>query len=92
VFKEDSAEVDEVLYTDKLQAFYWRLKGFQTRRLQLTGLVKFGETGGEDLSRQRVRELSQRLVEEGGFTGEFILKVDGKPGPRKGVLIEVLSR
>ena len=92
VFDKDSSEVDEALYTDKLQAFYWRLKAYRGRRLLLTGLVMRGETGGEDLSRQRVREISRRLVEEGGFEGEFILKVDGNEGPRKGVRIEVLSR
>jgi hypothetical protein len=92
VFKPDSAEVDEARYADKLQAFYWRLNAFKKRRLLLTGLVKVGETGGEELSRQRVREISRRLVEEGGFEGEFILKVDGRPGPEKGVRVETLRR
>ena len=92
VFKPDSAEVDEAAYADKLQAFYWRLTAYKNRRIQLTGLVGNSEDGGEELSRQRVREFSQRMVEEGGFEGEFILKVDGRPGKRKGVLVEVLSR
>jgi hypothetical protein len=92
VFDLNSAQVDEARYADKLQAFYWRLKGYQQRRLLLTGLVKQGETGGEALSRQRVREISRRLVEEGGFKGEFILKVTAQAGPDKGVRIEVLRR
>jgi len=92
VFQMNSAVVDESRYADKLEAFYWRLKAYRNRRLLLTGLIMHGEKGGEELSRQRVRELSQRLVEEGDFEGEFILKVDGNPGDRKGVLIEVLNR
>jgi len=92
VFAFNSADVDEARYADKLQAFYWRLKRYQRRRLLLTGLLQRGETGGEALSRSRVREISRRLVEEGGFEGEFILKVDAQPGPRKGVRIEVLQR
>lgn len=92
VFKPGSAEVDEARYGDKLQAFYWRLKAYQQRRLLLTGLVKDGESGGENLSRERVRELSRRLVEEGGFQGEFILKVEAHAGAEKGVRIEVLGR
>jgi outer membrane protein OmpA-like peptidoglycan-associated protein len=92
VFAVNSAQVDEARYADKLQAFYWRLKRYQRRRLLLTGLLKVGETGGEALSRERAREISRRLVAEGGFEGEFILKVDPKPGDAKGVRIEVLQR
>lgn len=92
VFKPNSAEVDEAKYGDALQAFYWRLQGYKRRRLQLTGLIKVGETGGEALSRDRAREISRRMIEEGGFEGEFILRVDGKPGEKGGVRVEVLSR
>jgi flagellar hook assembly protein FlgD len=92
VFKPSSAEVDEAKYADKLQAFYWRLQGYKHRRLQLTGLVKLGEAGGESLSRERAREISRRMIEEGGFSGEFILRVDGKPGEEGGVRVEVLKR
>jgi hypothetical protein len=92
VFQFNSAELDTEHAADRLQAFYWRLKGYQSRRILLTGLLKTGETGGESLSRERVRVLSQRMVQEGGFQGEFILKVDPTPGPRKGVRVEVLRR
>ncbi len=92
VFQFNSAQLDTEHAADRLQAFYWRLKGYQSRRILLTGLLKIGETGGEGLSRERVRVLSQRMVQEGGFQGEFILKVDPTPGPRKGVRVEVLRR
>lgn len=91
VFLPDSDALDPA-QADKLQAFFWRLGGFKTRRILLTGLVGEAERGGEALSRQRVRVLSRLMVEEGGFAGEFILKVDGDPGPVKGVRIEVLRR
>jgi hypothetical protein len=92
VFKPNSAEVDQAKHGDELQAFYWRLQSYKLRRLQLTGLVKHGESGGEELSRERAREISRRMVEEGDFEGEFILKVDGNPGVQGGVRVEVLSR
>ncbi|HTB35214.1 MAG TPA: hypothetical protein VK842_10145 [bacterium] len=92
VFQFNSAELDTEHAADRLQAFYWRLKGYQSRRILLTGLLKTGESGGESLSRERVRVISQRMVQEGGFQGEFILKVDPTPGPRKGVRVEVLRR
>jgi hypothetical protein len=92
VFKPGTAEVDEAKYGDKLQAFFWRLQRYKHRRLQLTGLVKVGEAGGENLSRERAREISRRMVEEGGFDGEFILRVDGKAGPEGGVRVQALSR
>ena len=92
VFKPNSSEVDEAKYGDSLQAFYWRLQGYKHRRLQLTGLIKTGESGGEALSRDRAREISRRMIEEGGFEGEFILRVDGRPGEKGGVRVEVLSR
>ena len=92
VFKPGTAVVDEAKYGDKLQAFYWRLQSYKRRRLQLTGLIKDGENGGEALSRERAREISRRMVEEGGFDGEFILRVDGKPGAEGGVRVEILSR
>jgi hypothetical protein len=91
VFLHDSAELDPAR-ADKLQAFFWRLGGFKARRILLTGLVGPDEGGSEGLSRQRVRTLSQLMVEEGGFEGEFILKVEGRPGPQKGVRVEVLRR
>jgi hypothetical protein len=91
VFLTDSAEVDPAKARD-LQAFFWRLRAFRERRILLTGLVGSHEHGGEELSRQRVRELSRLMVEEGGFDGEFILKVNGDPGALKGVKLEVLKR
>jgi flagellar hook assembly protein FlgD len=91
VFMPGSAVVDPAK-ADKLQAFFWRLNAFKQRRILLTGLVGKEEGGGEELSRARVREISRLMVEEGGFQGEFILKVDGKPGELKGVRVEVLRR
>lgn len=91
VFVPGSADIDPNK-ADRLQAFYWRLRAYRWHRLQLTGLVGEDEPGGEALSRARVREFSRRLVEEGAFAGEFILKVDGERGPEKGVRVEVLRR
>lgn len=91
VFLESSDEIDPAK-ADRLQAFFWRLGSFRQRRIQLTGLLGPGESGSEELSRQRVRAISRMMVEEGGFQGEFILKVDGRVGPQKGVRIEVLRR
>src|SRR5690606_22424580 len=69
VFLHDSAEIDPA-QADKLQAFFWRLGAFKARRILLTGLVGPDEGGSEELSRQRVRTLSQLMVDEGGFEGE----------------------
>jgi hypothetical protein len=91
VFLPDSAGIDPAKEKD-LQAFFWRLNAFRQRRILLTGLIGSKESGGEELSRQRVRELSRLMVEEGGFEGEFILKVNGERGALKGVKIEVLRR
>jgi hypothetical protein len=91
VFVPGSAELD-LAKADKLQAFFWRLSGYRTRRIQLTGLVGEDEPGGEGLSRDRARAFSRWMVEDGGFNGEFILKVDGQRGPEKGVRVEVLRR
>jgi hypothetical protein len=91
VFLPDSDAVDPAKEKE-LQAFFWRLSAFRQRRILLTGLVGAQEHGGEELSRQRVRELSRLMVEEGSFEGEFILKVQGVPGAQKGVKVEVLRR